>query len=143
VRAAQVRDRDAVLSRLTALPATLTARVAVATKSGGLVDQHFGHAREFLVYDVSREGAALVGRRSADGYCAGGDGDDDALEASLRALSDCKAVLVAKIGRCPEGQLQAAGIEASSEQAFRPIEAALLEWLEGYARRGEPRTEVA
>jgi nitrogen fixation protein NifB len=117
--------------------------VAVATKSGGLVDQHFGHAREFLVYDVSREGAALVGRRSADGYCAGGDGDDDALEASLRALSDCKAVLVAKIGRCPEGQLQAAGIEASSEQAFRPIEAALLEWLEGYARRGEPRTEVA
>jgi nitrogen fixation protein NifB len=143
VRAAQVRERDAVVARLTALPGTLTARVAVATKSGGLVDQHFGHAREFLVYDVSRDGATLVGRRSADGYCAGGDGDDDALGASLRALSDCKAVLVAKIGRCPEGQLQAAGIEASAEQAFRPIEAALLEWLEGYARRGEPRTEVA
>jgi nitrogen fixation protein NifB len=143
VRAAAARERDAVVARLGTLPASLSARVSVATKSGGLVDQHFGHAREFLVYDVSRDGARLVGRRSTETYCAGGDGDDDALEAALRALSDCRAVLVARIGHCPLGQLQAAGIEASTGQAHRPIEAALLEWLEDFARRGEPRTEVA
>jgi nitrogen fixation protein NifB len=143
VRAAAARERDAAVLRMRALPSSLTARVAVATKSGGQVDQHFGHAREFLVYDVSPRGAVLVGRRSIETYCSGGEGDDDALDRALRALSDCKAVLVAKVGRCPSGQLEAAGIEASTAQAFRPLEAALLEWLEIFARRGQPRAEVA
>src|SRR5512138_1867314 len=102
------RARDQALLRVAAAPAALSARVAVATKSGGLVDQHFGHAREFLVYDVSRAGVALVGRRATELYCTGGEGDDDALSVALRALADCDAVLVSKIGHCPNGQLAAA-----------------------------------
>ena len=117
--------------------------MAVATKGGGLVDQHFGHAKEFLVYDVAHDGVRLVGRRSAETYCAGGDGDDDALGRGPAALSDCQAVLVARIGRCPGGQLAAAGIEASQAHAHRPIEAALLEWLEARPGGQEPRAEVA
>lgn len=134
-RAVARREREAAVRRVAAAPATLRARVAVATRSGGLVDQHFGHAREFLVYDVSREGARLVGRRATAAYCTGGEGDDDALSGALRAVADCRAILVAKIGRCPEGQLAAAGVEPVTAHAFRPIEAAALAWFEGFAAR--------
>jgi nitrogen fixation protein NifB len=149
--------RAAALRRVAGAPAGLAARLAVATRSGGLVDQHFGHARELLVYDVDRAGARLVGRRVVEQYCVGGDGEDDVLAAALRALADCRAVLVAKVGHCPKGQLAAAGIEPVTEHAFQPIEAACLAWFEGYAARvarGEvepaprpdepaPRAEVA
>lgn len=135
-RALAAREREAALRRVAAAPADLSARVAVATKAGGLVDQHFGQAKELLVYDVSRAGARLVGRRRVtETYCAGGEGDDDALAAALGALADCRAVLVAKIGRCPGDQLAAAGVEPVTEHAFQPIEAAALAWFEGFAAR--------
>jgi len=136
------RERQAALLRVADVPAALGARVAVATKGGGLVDQHFGHAREFLVYDVGHAGARLVGRRAVDRYCTGGDGDDDALTVALRALADCDAVLVAKVGHCPKGQLAAAGIEPATAHAFQPIEAAALAWFESFAAR-VARGEVA
>jgi nitrogen fixation protein NifB len=129
------RARRAALLRVAAAPADLSARIAVATRSGGLVDEHFGHAREFLVYDVTREGARLVGRRAVERYCVGEDGDDDALAGALRALAGCRAVLVAKVGHCPKGKLAAVGIEPVTEQAFQPIEAAALAWFEGLAER--------
>jgi nitrogen fixation protein NifB len=141
-RGIAARARDAALLRVAGVPAALTARVAVATKGGGLVDQHFGHAREFLVYDVARDGARLVGRRATETYCVGGEGQDDALDVALRALADCDAVLVAKIGHCPRGQLAAAGIEPAVDQAFQPIEAAALAWFEAFASR-VGRGEVA
>jgi nitrogen fixation protein NifB len=134
-RAIAAQARDAALRRVGTAPAGLSARIAVATKAGGLVDQHFGHAREFLVYDVSRAGARLVGRRATERYCTGGEGEDDALAVALRALADCRAALVAKIGHCPRGQLAAAGIEPVTEHAFLPIEAAALAWFESFAGR--------
>ncbi len=134
-RAIASEARRAALRRVAEAPAGLSARVAVATRSGGLVDQHFGHARELLVYDVARDGARLVGRRVVEQYCVGGDGDDDVLAAALRALADCRAVLVAKVGHCPRGQLAAAGVEPVTEHAFQPIEAAALAWFEGFAGR--------
>jgi nitrogen fixation protein NifB len=141
-RAIADRSKHTALLRAAAAPEHLVARVGVATKSGGLVDQHFGHAREFLVYDVDRRGARLVGRRATAAYCSGGDGDDDALTVALRALADCDAVLSAKVGHCPKGQLAAAGIEPDVEQAFQPIEAAALHWFVGFAAR-VARGEVA
>jgi nitrogen fixation protein NifB len=111
------------------IPGTFSARVAVATKGEGLVNQHFGHAREFLVYDVDREGTRMVGHRKVEQYCVGGDGEEDVLTDVLRTLSDCSAVLVAKVGHCPRGQLAAAGIEPVTDFAFEPIDASLLGWL--------------
>jgi nitrogen fixation protein NifB len=115
------------------------ARVAVATKGGGLVNEHFGHAREFLVYDVAADGAALAGVRKVERYCAGGEGEDRALGGVLAALRDCDAVLVARIGRCPREALAAAGIEPVDGFAHQPIEAAALGWLAARA----PAREVA
>ena len=118
----------------------LTARVAVATKGEGLVNQHFGHARELLVYDVDRRGVRLVGHRKVDQYCSGGEGGDDELEGMLAALSDCRAVLVAKVGRCPRERLASAGIEPVVEHAFEPIEPAVLAWFARDAGREREAT---
>ncbi len=137
---ARRRERDeaarrAALRDVAGVAAGLTARVAVATKGEGLVNQHFGHAREFLVYEVGREGARLLSTRAVDRYCRGGEGEEDALTTVVRALSDCQAVLVAKVGHCPKGQLAAAGLEPVVEQAHQPIEAAALAWFAGFAAR--------
>jgi len=141
-RALAARAREQALQRLAAVPPGLVARVAVATKGAGRVDQHFGHAREFLLYDVSARGATLAGRRAVELYCSGGEGEDDALASTLRSLSGCHAVLVAKVGRCPAGQLAEAGIEAVTAHAFEPIEAAVLAWFEGYAARAAAREAI-
>ena len=120
--------REEALRELTLSPDARPARVAVASRGRGLVDQHFGHAREFLVYEVERKGSRLVGVRRVGSYCQGGEGKDDALEATLHALKDCQAVLVARIGRCPAGQLEAAGVIPVTAHAFQPIETAVLAW---------------
>jgi nitrogen fixation protein NifB len=127
--------RQAALREVGQVDGTLRARVAVATRGGGLVNEHFGHAREFLVYEVGRGGAGLLGVRRVDRSCRGGEGEEDALAAVLRALADCQAVLVAKVGHCPKGQLAAAGIEPVVEQAHQPVEAAVLAWFGGFAAR--------
>ena len=51
--------------------------VAVATKGEGRINQHFGHAREFQVYEVDQAGVRFVGHRKLDdNYCQGGFGED-------------------------------------------------------------------
>ena len=120
----------------------LRIRVAVATRGEGQVNEHFGHAREFQVYEASGEGARLVGVRRVAQYCVGGDGEEDALEGVVRALSDCVAVLASRIGRCPQERLREAGIEPVQEHAFAWIEEAVLAHLGSYADR-VARGEVA
>jgi nitrogen fixation protein NifB len=141
-RRAELARREEA-NRMAQLPETAPARVAVATRGNGLVNQHFGHATEFLVYRVSADGAELLGVRKVEHYCRGGDGEDDALEGTLRALEGCEAVLVAKIGRCPAGQLEAAGIAPVTEHAFQPISAALLAWYRARAERAAPAPAAA
>ena len=98
--------------------------VAVCTRGSGRVNQHFGHAAEFQVYEVDRDGVRLVGHRRAGRYCQGGDGDDDALEQTIAALDGISVVLAAKIGRCPMERLAEAGITVFEDFAGQYIEPA-------------------
>jgi nitrogen fixation protein NifB len=107
-------------------------RVAVCTKGGGRINQHFGHAREFQVYEVDPDGVRLLGHRKVDAYCQGGYGDDDALPTVLAALTGINVLFTAKIGRCPKADLERAGIEAVDGYPFEYIETALAAW---YAER--------
>ncbi|MGB4336067.1 MAG: nitrogenase cofactor biosynthesis protein NifB [Chromatiaceae bacterium] len=110
--------------------------MAVATSGGGLINQHFGQAREFLIYEASAQDVRFVGVRKVTAYCSGPDdcGELDwALEDTLRALSGCEAVLCSRIGFEPWGQLEAAGIAPNGEHALEPIEQAVAslyqEWV--------------
>jgi nitrogen fixation protein NifB len=101
-------------------------RVAVATKGTGIVDQHFGHAKAFLIYEVKEGQTTLIEQRSIPQYCHGTDGEPGDLNPIIQLVSDCQAVLVAKIGANPAGRLQEAGIEAV--QVYDKIETAVLDF---------------
>jgi len=103
--------------------------VAISSKGGGRVNQHFGHAREFQIFEVGAEGARFTGHRRVDRYCGGGDGEDDVLEATIKALEGVSVVLTAKIGRCPRERLATAGVLVSDEFALDYIETAIARWL--------------
>ncbi|MGK7913895.1 MAG: nitrogenase cofactor biosynthesis protein NifB [Synechococcus sp.] len=84
--------------------------VAVATKGGGLVNQHFGHAREFMIYEVDANDAKFVGHRKVADYCQGGYGEEAALDGIISTIADCTAILAAKVGPCPQKELKKAGL---------------------------------
>ena len=107
-----------------------TLRMAVGSNDGHAIDAHFGHAREFLIFDVSPTGVRLVARRGIDDrYCSGpatcGD-TTTALAGAIEALRDCAVLLCARIGFEPWRPLEDAGIQPNSEHAMEPIIDALL-----------------
>ena len=102
--------------------------MAVATKGGGVINEHFGHAGEFLIYEAVHGDVRFIGHRKTTPYCEGGDtcGDgESALDRTLRELAGCEVVLCSKIGYEPWGPLEAAGIQPNGEHAFAPIEDAI------------------
>jgi nitrogen fixation protein NifB len=101
---------------------------AVASGGGGLINQHFGEAHEFLIYEASNRGVRFIGTRNTERYCTGSTNCGTAetiLQKTIRALNGCAVVLCAKVGYEPWGQLEAAGILPNSEHALEPIEDAV------------------
>ncbi|MGE4483150.1 MAG: nitrogenase cofactor biosynthesis protein NifB [Acidocella sp.] len=131
-RQAKVAAKQEELAKLAGVNSEVSLLVAVATKGSGLINEHFGHAKEFQIYELSTVGAKFVGHRRVDMYCQGGYGEEDTLETVIRAINDCHAVFVAKIGGCPKADLTAAGIEPVDEYAHEFIEKSALVWFKGY-----------
>jgi predicted Fe-Mo cluster-binding NifX family protein len=100
--------------------------IAVASKSGSEVDQHFGHAERFLIYDYSAGRSRRVEEVTVEKYCSF-DPENPMrhrqFDAIIEALKGCRAVVTAMIGEYPKLELEKAGITAIS--AAGPIEEAL------------------
>lgn len=114
--------------------------MAIATKGGGVINEHFGHAGEFLIYEASNDGVRFIGHRKTIPYCEGGDtcGDgESALDRTIRELAGCEAVLCSKVGYEPWGPLEAAGIMPNGEHAMEPIEDAILKVYEEMRSAGK------
>ena len=103
-------------------------RVAVATKEGVVVSEHFGHAKAFHVYDLSADTCRLVEQRQVRHYCLGGSSDNTAMAEILETIQDCAAVFVAKIGDGPTEKLTNIGVRAVSEYAYEAVEESLLDY---------------
>jgi nitrogen fixation protein NifB len=102
------------------------------TAGEGMINQHFGSVREFLIYEAGDRGIRFIHHRKVDyEYCAGPDGVNP-LQPILEKLKDCKLILTAKIGGCPQDDLKAAGIIADQSYAFEPIEASVLKATRKY-----------
>lgn len=110
--------------------------VAVASKGDGQIDLHFGHADQFAIYEVGQAGSRFVEERMVEHYCQGGYGDEDKREAILRALADCVACFVARVGDGPRAKLAGAGIEAVDDYPYGLIEVSLEKWYQGYRLQG-------
>lgn len=103
--------------------------VAVATKTGLQIDLHFGHADAFAIYKVSGDSIAFLENRAVEHYRQGGFGDEDKREAILRAVADCSAVFLARVGDGPAKRLRDAGIEPVTDYPYGAPEAAIASWL--------------
>ena len=102
--------------------------MAVAARNG-VVAVHFGHAREFLIYEASAAGCRLIGQRRVESCCAGEESCGDAesvLARTIELLVDCEVLLCARIGYEPWGQLAAAGIQPNGEHAMQAVEEAVM-----------------
>ncbi len=108
---------------------TSTIRMAVASSNGAIIDQHFGQAEVFYVYDVDSEGAKEVGRRVVAENALAGEG---VRETIIRILADCKLLLAEKIGTGPRPMLAEAGIEPVDQYAHKEV---LPSLADAYASR--------
>lgn len=119
---------------------TRPALMAVATSGQGVINVHFGHAKEFLIYEASPEGVRFISHRKVDQYCEGdtscGDGES-VLQRTIRTLEGCEAVLCSKIGYEPWEMLENAGITPNGEHAMEEIEAAVMLVYNEMAKAGK------
>lgn len=73
--------------------------IAVASSDGIVVNQHFGRADKFLIYEVTDDGGySFIEIRSVEPVCNCGNHDDGQLAENLQKIQDCKYLLVSKIG---------------------------------------------
>jgi predicted Fe-Mo cluster-binding NifX family protein len=88
--------------------------IAVASKDGKEINQHFGHAERFLIYDVEKGDATLVDERTVERYCSFDPEHPlrgHLLRGIAEALAGCRAVVTAQMGEHPMGELEKLGVE--------------------------------
>lgn len=83
-------------------------KVAVASTDGKEVDSHFGKATLFYIYENHPEDDSwkLTEQRKVTPVCDGGNHDDTRLQEQVENFSDCKYILVSKIGWSAENALE-------------------------------------
>lgn len=102
-------------------------RVAFATSAGRYVDEHFGHAPWFDIYDVARGGSKRVERRPSSSFTRfSPEGTCDDVPT---ALYDCDAVFVVRIGKGPAAALVSQGKRVFEVQG--PIDDIISHIVEG------------
>jgi len=88
-------------------------RIAAVSTDGRNVDQHFGKADRFLIYDLDDQ-MTLVEERPTETLSVGDPDhpfDPDKFGRIAALLKDCSKVYVTQIGELPAARLDALGIE--------------------------------
>jgi predicted Fe-Mo cluster-binding NifX family protein len=102
--------------------------IAVASRDGKEINQHFGHAERFLIYEVEGDEVKLVDEKKVERYCSY-DVDHPLrghlLEAIAAVLAGCRAVVCAQIGQAPQMEMERLGIDVYA--ADGPVRPALVE----------------
>jgi nitrogen fixation protein NifB len=107
-----------------------TYRVALCTKEMGRVNQHFGHAEEFHIYEVTDGtpkfvNVRRVGARYCDGAATCGDGEE-LLPKIIATVADCDAVVSLQVGYGPHKALEAAGVLPVCDIPYAMLDEAAL-----------------
>ena len=89
-------------------------RIAVASKDGKEINQHFGHVERFLIYEVDDDKVELIEDRPVEKYCRFDPEHpmrSHTLKDTADALSGCRAVVCSMIGEAPKIELERIGVE--------------------------------
>jgi nitrogen fixation protein NifX len=89
-------------------------KIAVGSTDGKVVNEHFGRCRRYLVFNVDEaaETYEFENFREVDPVCKDGEHAEADFDLILQTLSDCRAVLVSRIGPVAENHLRAKGLTA-------------------------------
>ncbi len=115
-----------------------TMKIAFATTDGVNVNEHFGRAGMFAVYELTQEGYRFIetrkfaeGRDMAIEETKGmGQVHDDRVEAKVEKLKDCKIVYLTEIGGPSAARLIKKGMMPVKVRETAAIEEALKRLLE-------------
>lgn len=107
-------------------------KIAVASGDGKVINQHFGRATRFLIFEVTGGEYRLEKLLDTKPFCESGEHDEGKLTSSAEALSGCRAVLVSQIGKGAEQMLNKNGIEAYAIGDL--IENALVKLISYYSK---------
>lgn len=88
-------------------------RVAVASNDGKYVNQHFGRATQFLIFNVENDKYEFIELRKNEPPCSGEGHNEDQMSRTVELLADCKEVLVSQIGPGAIRALSSKGIRSS------------------------------
>src|SRR5919205_633123 len=109
-------------------------KVAFTSSDGTTIDQHFGMAGSFYVYDVGPETAELVGKVSA---ITTTDDEEDRIAARACAIADCAIVYTVQIGGPAAAKLVARRIHPMKTGAEVPVAEAIRR-LQGVLKGNPP-----
>ncbi len=112
-----------------------TKLVAVTTAGEGTINQHFGNATEFLVYEVGDKALKFVMHRKVENaYCKGPEDCDGSypIEEIKNTLKDIDILLTEKIGGCPQDELNTINLISDDSYALQPIEKSVFEAAKKY-----------
>jgi nitrogen fixation protein NifX len=120
-------------------------KIAFATTDGKTVDEHFGRAGMFAIYEMTEQGYHFVGiRKFADGMDKSvadtkdiGPLHDDAVQNKVDRLADCKLVYLTEIGGPSAARLVKKGMMPMKVKEPIAIERALTQ-LEETIRKSPP-----
>ena len=107
-------------------------KVAFTTSDGTTIDEHFGAARDFHVWEIGPGSAAFVGKVSA---VASGD-EEDRTAARANAISGCAIVYTVQIGGPAAAKLVARRIHPMKTAGEVPVADAIRRLQE--VLRGRP-----
>ena len=88
--------------------------IAVASKDGKEINQHFGHVERFLIYEIDVGRVRLVEERKVERYCRFDPEHpmrSHTLKDTADALKGCRAVVCSMIGEAPKQELERLGVE--------------------------------
>ncbi|MHB8061096.1 MAG: NifB/NifX family molybdenum-iron cluster-binding protein [Ruminiclostridium sp.] len=82
-------------------------RFAVCSKDGVLINEHFGHATQFYIYDYIGGKAVFVEERAVEKYCNGPEQheEDEKIVQMVKTIGDCDCVVCMRIGNHPSSIL--------------------------------------
>ena len=111
-------------------------KVAFASTDKVHIDEHFGHAEEFYIWEISPDQAAFSGVVQVKAETEIGHSDDK-IEARGAALADCALVYVAEIGGPAAARLVAKKIHPIKSKQQEPI-TVVVEKLQDVLRNNPP-----
>lgn len=121
-------------------------RIAFATTDGTSVDEHFGRAGMFAVYEISKTGHSFIEmRKFSDGMDRSvtdtrdmGPLHDSAVQAKVDRLADCKLIYLTEIGGPSAARLVKKGIMPMKLKEPALIENVLIQLAETIRKTPSP-----